>query len=229
MPLYQYIKAPPATMKPPRRRSRRISFIFMGLGTGILIWVIWPILSFTVFGEDVFSHIVTPINAETLIASTNKDTSNANAWYPTAPQKHISSQVNTYTISIPKLKINNALVTIAGDDLMNSLVHYGGTGLPGQFGTSVIFGHSMLPQFYSAKSYKSIFSTLPTLKEGDEIDVTYDDVQYHYKITEMVVLEANDLSVLEQKFDGSYLTLVTCVPPGTLWKRLNVKAKLQTV
>jgi len=34
------------------------------------------------------------------------------------------------------------------------------------------------------------------------------------------------ISVLEQKYDASYLTLVTCVPPGTYWKRLVVKAKL---
>jgi len=32
--------------------------------------------------------------------------------------------------------------------------------------------------------------------------------------------------VLEQKNDASYISLITCVPPGTYWKRLVVRAKL---
>ena len=100
---------------------------------------------------------------------------------------------------------------------------------PGQYGTAVVFGHSTLPQFYSPTNYKAIFSLLPTLKAGDEILITYDGVQYRYVIYDMEVLEPTDLSVLEQQFDDSYLTLVTCVPPGTTWQRLDVKAKLSSL
>jgi sortase A len=67
------------------------------------------------------------------------------------------------------------------------------------------------------------------MKVGDEVFVTYDGVEYVYTIHEMVVVDPTDLSALEQRFDDSYLTLVTCVPPGTYWKRLNVKAKLNTL
>jgi sortase A len=35
-----------------------------------------------------------------------------------------------------------------------------------------------------------------------------------------------DLSVLEQKFDGRYLTMVTCTPPGTYLRRLVIKARI---
>jgi sortase A len=162
------------------------------------------------------------------VVTENAETSNANAWYPTAPQKHSVSSVNTYYLSIPKLKIQNALVTISGDDLDKSLVHYGGTGLPGQYGTAVIFGHSELPQFFSPTNYKSIFSLLPTLKIGDKILINFDGVDYTYRVYDMIVLQPTDLTALEQNFDDSYLTLVTCVPPGTLWARLNVRAKLDT-
>jgi len=148
---------------------------------------------------------------------------------PQVPKKKVSTKVNTYTVSIPKLKIENALTIIGGDDLNEGLVHYGGTGLPGEFGTAVIFGHSTLPQFFSPTNYKTIFSLLPTLEVGDEVNITYDGVAYRYVIYEMVVTDPNDLSVLEQRFDDSYITLVTCVPPGTYWKRLNVKAKLATL
>ncbi len=155
------------------------------------------------------------------------DTStDANSWYPTKPQKKVVSPVNAYTLSIPKLKIKDASVVIGGNDLSKSLIHYGGTGLPGEYGTTIVFGHSTLPQLFNPTDYKTIFSTLPTLKRGDEIFVTYDGVEYRYVIFDMTVTDPTDLSPLEQQFDNSYITLITCVPPGTTWKRLNVKAKL---
>ena len=155
------------------------------------------------------------------------DYSNANVWFPTHPQKKGVTPVNTYLLSIPKLRIENAVVMVAGDDLNISLIHYGGTPLPGLVGNTVVFGHSTLPQFYNPASYKTIFSLLPTLTIGDKIYITYDDVKYTYVVYDMVVLDPTDLTPLSQRFDDSYLTVVTCVPPGTYWKRLNVKAKLE--
>jgi sortase A len=236
MALYRYIKAPPAAVY-VRRKPVGISFLFIGLGGGLLLWALWPILSFSLLTDIRFSKIVTPISdAQKVVKPASlspvafaADYSNANLWYPASPQKHIVTPVNTYTLSIPKLKIENALVTISGDDLQSSLVHYGGTALPGQYGNVVVFGHSALPQFYSSKNYKSIFSLLPTLKAGDDVLVTYDGITYTYVVFELVVLDPSDLSVLEQRFDDFYLTLVTCVPPGTYWKRLNVRAKLNTL
>jgi sortase A len=248
MPLYRYVKAPPASYI-VRKRRPMASYGLMGLGAGVLLWVVWPILTFSLISDRVFSKIVTPVSdaqkvvngsslspvayaaagTDSVFGSPSVDYANANMWYPTSPQKQTASQINEYQLSIPKLKIANAHVAIGGDDLSASLVHYGGTAIPGQYGNTVVFGHSALPQFFSPTNYKSIFSLLPTLKIGDEIVLHYDDIEYRYKIFEMVVLDPTDLSVLEQHFDDSYLTLVTCVPPGTYWKRLNVRAKLMTI
>lgn len=244
MALYRYVKAPPAQVS-MRRRPQIVSYSLMAIGCLVLLWVAWPILSFNTLTETVLTGTVTPVSdsqylvrspisqvayaatpAESLLSQNTSALRNVNEWYPASPQKHVSSQVNSYTLSIPKLKINNALVAISGDVLDDNLVHYGGTGLPGQFGSAVIFGHSSLPQFYSPTNYKSIFSLLPTLKPGDDIYVTFDGVDYRYTVYDMVVKEPNDLSVLEQKFDDSYISLITCVPPGTTWKRLHVSAKL---
>jgi sortase A len=247
MALYRYVKSEPVVLR-PRKRIRGLSFMLMTFGGAILVWVAWPILSFALTSDTFFSKIVAPVadapqiqrtgevlspvamaatQPESLGATTNAvDFTNANVWFPTAPQKQVTTKVNTYSLSIPKLKIQDALVMIGEDDLNSSLIHYGGTGVPGDFGTAVIFGHSTLPQFYSPKSYKTIFSLLPTLDKGDEINITYDGVSYRYVVYEMVVVDPTDLSVLEQRFDDSYITLVTCVPPGTYWKRLNVHARL---
>lgn len=215
-----------------------LSFLLMAVGSGILLWVLWPIVSFVVYTAPLFSQVVSPVGtttgllsplvsaAESSGATSPSDLTNANTWFPTSPQKKVVTPVNTYTLSIPKLGITDARVVIAGDDLAKNLVHYGGTGLPGQYGTTVIFGHSVLPQFFDPKNYKTIFSTLPTMKPGDDILVTYDGIQYQYRVYELVVTEPNDLSSLEQNFSDSYLTLITCVPPGTYWKRLNVRSRL---
>jgi len=242
--LYQYIKAP---IRTTRNRNPVIPIVLIAAGTTILGWVIWPIASFALVEENQYLQTLSPLPEQSeeisvrafspvVLAADSKtmgtselDYTNANVWFPTAPQKRIVTPVNSYTLTIEKLHINNASVIIGGEDLTKSLIHYGGTGLPGEYGNSVVFGHSTLPQFFSPTNYKSIFSTLPTLEVGDRIYVTYDGVTYAYDIEAMTVVEATDLSPLEQRFDDSYLTLITCVPPGTYWKRLIVKSRLTRI
>ena len=153
------------------------------------------------------------------------DFSKASNWFPKSQARKTISPVGTYTLSIPKLGIDHALVTIGSDDLSKNLIHYGGTGLPGQEGTAVIFGHSVLPSFYDPQNYMTIFSLLPTLKEGDDVFVHFDGVDYRYQVIDKKITTPDDVSGLEQRFDASYLTLVTCVPPGTYWKREWVTLK----
>ncbi len=222
------------------------SIVLITIGLSILMWVGWPILSFTLFNQYLYASTISPLASEIDTAigglispvvlassgivsnSSNAQLTlqNANLWFPTLPQKKVVTPVNSYKLSIPKLKILDAAVLIAGDDLMKSLIHYGGTGLPGEYGNAIVFGHSTLPQFFNPKDYKTIFSTIPTLKEGDDIFVVYDGVTYRYQVISLTVLQPTDLSGLEQRFDDSYLTLVTCVPPGTYWQRLYVKSRL---
>jgi len=79
---------------------------------------------------------------------------------------------------------------------------------------------------YNVTDYKTIFTYLPSLEVNDTILVQLGDLEYEYKVTDIFIVMLDKISVLEQKYDASYLTLVTCVPPGTYWKRLVVKAKL---
>jgi len=140
----------------------------------------------------------------------------------------VASKISYYTISIPKLRIKNATVAIGGEDLSKNLIQYPGTALPGRDGNAVIFGHSILPRFYDPKDYIAIFSTLPTLNKGDEIEVNYDGVSFLYRVTDMFEVLPTDIQVLEQDVSDSYLTLVTCTPPGDPRdpKRLIVRAKV---
>ncbi len=233
MSVYKYVKYHHTS---PMRRSIILSFIFMGFGGSILLWAIWPILTFHFFTASILASIISPLgspgkSSSTLVyaqssGTSTQDYTNANMWFPLKPQKKIQSRVTAYTLTIPKLHIQKAMVIIGGEDLNHALVHYGGTAFPGENGNAAIFGHSVLPQFFNPTNYKTIFSTLPTLLIGDDIFLNYDSVTYKYKVESLTVRNPEDLSMLEQQYDDSYITLVTCVPPGTYWQRLHVRARL---
>jgi sortase A len=231
MVMYRYVKSYP---KKPIPRPIIVSYLLMTLGIAVIVWTVWPIVSFFTYDQIMFAQTVSPVDdssirpvAPVAYAKDNGSNTDPNTWFPTSPQKKVVAPVNSYSLSIPALGLQGATVVIAGDDLGKSLIHYGGTGLPGEYGNTVIFGHSTLPQlFRGIKDYHAVFATLPTIKNGTDIMINYDGVQYHYVVYDKVVVEPTDLTPLEQRFDDSYLTLVTCVPPGTYLYRLNVKAKL---
>lgn len=158
----------------------------------------------------------------------SKDFTLVSSWFVDQPVFSSSSEITLmyYNLSIPKLKIDNAVVQIGGEDLKKSIIQYPETALPGQFGNTVVFCHSVLPQFFDPENYLTICSTLYKLDKGDEIFVYYDGIEYRYLIEKIFEVNPNDLSVLEQRFDGQYLTMITCTPPGTYLRRLVVRAKL---
>lgn len=215
----------------------RIAAIISGIsGLVILFGVLYPILSYNTYYSNNYSQLVSPLaeenssNINGIKTEGTLDYTQASSWFVGgATHNDFSlSKVEFYTINIPKLKINGATVAIGGEDLSKSIIQYPGTALPGKRGNSVLFGHSILPIFYNPKNYLAIFSLLPTLKKGDEIDVDYDGVSYKYEVENMFEVMPTDIQVLDQDTSDSFLTLVTCVPPGDPRnpKRLIVRARV---
>lgn len=156
------------------------------------------------------------------------DYSRPENWFPGAPlPKPNPAKDAQYTISIPEIGIDNAIVDMAGEDLQKSLIQYPGTANPGDLGSPVIFGHSILRQFYNPKSYMSIFSTIMTLKSGDKMYITYNGVQYVYRVIDKMEVKPTDIQILQQKYSGRYIKLVTCVPEGTYLRRGIVIGQLE--
>ena len=249
-----YIKAPISFSIKDRNKKpnpfltnfkKLIPTIMITVGASLLISVGYPIISYelTIAKKTKKTRFISPIkdnnlshNSQVLaIQAKNNDTvvnySKVNNWFDfTKPQVFLSpSKITHYNLTIPRLKIKNAIVTIGGDDLDNSLIHYGGTAYPGEAGNSVIFGHSILPQFYNPKNYRSIFSLIPTLNPGDEILIDYDGISYKYKVYDYYEVNPDEIDILEQHYNKKELTLVTCTPPGTYWHRGIVKAKLSEI
>jgi LPXTG-site transpeptidase (sortase) family protein len=148
-----------------------------------------------------------------------------------APELEAGQEAVTYMLDIPKLDIQQAEVVVGGTDLDRSLIQYPGTALPGQPGAPVIFGHSVLRQFYNPslsnpRRYNSIFSYIMTLERGDKIYVTQDNVRYTYVVQSKTEVKPADTYILSQRYDSRQLKLVTCTPEGTYLRRGVITAQL---
>jgi sortase A len=237
---YYYKKTKPFNT---RLLLRSMSLLVFGIGLLGMLYVFFPLLSWQLYFVPVFaaSEIASPIPKATMV-NTNTiqsllanslsgiDYNNVQNWFPTY-NANITTRpkVTNYTLSIPKLHIKDAAVSTIDNDLDKHLVNYGGTALPPDNGNAVIFGHSTLPQLFNPSNYKAIFATAHTLTVGDEIVVRVSDIVYTYKIFSITVVDPTDTSVLAQSFDNAYLTIVTCTPPGTTWKRLIIRSRIEKV
>lgn len=233
MALYSYIRFRSLWRK---EAIKIVSLVFIILGLTTLTFVLYPIISFELFFTPQYSGLVRPVPSDLFrntianalpqaLGMGEKDFTKAHVWFPKSSPLKVESVISFYTLDIPRLGIDKAIVVVGGEDLSKSLIHYTGV-LPGNLGNPVIFGHSTIIWFYNPRDYKSIFSKLPKLKYGDEIITTVDKITYKYQVFELKVVQPDNLSVLEQRSDDSYITLITCVPPGTYLRRLIVRGKL---
>jgi len=172
-----------------------------------------------------------------IVVDTKLDYTNLNNWFADGTLPVISRSddldqgITEYRLDIPKVEIVNALVKVGSEELNKNLAQYQGTALPGRSGSPVIFGHSVLRQFYNPKEtnprrYMSIFSKIMTLTKGDKIYVTVNGAQYTYIVEDKTEVKPTDTYILAQRYDVKQLKLVTCVPEGTFLRRGVVTARL---
>ena len=244
----EYYKSSANWRKNLRKGIRLFSLLLFIFGLSSMIYIFFPLISWQIYFGPAFASqtIASPIprialvtkdslasfisQASSIISGT--DYTKADNWFPTfSPQSshREKPQVSFYTLSIPKIGIENAAVGTTDTALGKHLVNYPGTALPWELGNSVIFGHSTLPQLYNPKDYKTIFANLYQLKTGDEIQIFTNSVIYKYFVYDISVVDPTDTQALAQNYDNSYLTLVTCTPPGTIWKRLIIKARIEKI
>jgi len=114
-------------------------------------------------------------------------------------------------------------------DLESGAAHYAKTAAPGQIGNMIISGHSS-NYIWAKGDYNYIFKNLNNLEVGDK--VVFRTVQkngkvitYNYTITEKFVTSPDDEKIFAETKNPT-LTLSTCWPLGTNFKRLIVKGEL---
>lgn len=109
--------------------------------------------------------------------------------------------------------------------LTQGVAHAAGTKYPGEKGNIYLFSHSTDAPWNIVR-FNAVFYLLRELESGDRIVTFYKDKRYDYIVFDKIVVDPSDVSYLTNSYDASILTLQTCDPPGTLFKRLIVRAKL---
>jgi len=217
------------------------------LGLLLALYTFYPLVSYEIYVQPVFASqafaspipqttIITQDSIKSLLQNTADQLShfgdpNDTSWLPNASQYKevgVTQAISNYYLSIPKLGITDAYVSTIDNNVNLHLIQFPGTALPPHVGNTAIFGHSTLPQWFDPNNPHAIFATALNLKVGDMLKVTIGSKEYSYKIISMRIVPADDTAYLAQDTDGSYLSIITCTPPGTTWQRLWIKAKLAT-
>ncbi|MGI8419119.1 MAG: sortase [Candidatus Levyibacteriota bacterium] len=227
--------------------ARFTGLLALMLGLCLGMYTFFPLISYELYIKPAFASqaFASPIPQTTMVTQASiqsllKNTAtqiadiaehNSDSWLPTAnsyKEVGVTSSLSNFYLSIPTLGIDNAYVSNTDNNVNLHLIHFPGTTLPPHVGNAAIFGHSTLPQWFDPHNPHAIFATAHTLKVDDIIKVTVSNQVYTYKIINIHIVDADDTSYLQQDSDGSYLTIITCTPPGTTWKRLVIKSKLET-
>lgn len=146
-------------------------------------------------------------------------------------KKEISPVDEEFGIVIPKINANVKIIPEV--DSQNSLVyqqaltkgvaHAKGTAYPGEKGNIFIFAHSGA-DILEANKYNAVFYLLSKMEKGDEIFIYYEKQKYHYIVSEKKIVEFDETSYMGETSEEQ-LTLMTCWPPGTTFKRLVIVAE----
>jgi len=108
--------------------------------------------------------------------------------------------------------------------LKKGVAHAQGSALPGQPGNVYLFAHST-DSFYNVGKYNAVFYLIGKLEKKDKIYIYYKSIKYTYEVTDKAIVNPEETKYLNRLSEENTLTLQTCYPPGTTFKRLIVIAK----
>ena len=240
MSLAIYLKQTPETVyrqKINQKKKDRFFAVSISLiGVFSIIFATWPLLVWNIKIIPQLSVKVdnAPIPQKEVLSAKStllKDVqvakdSDGFSYFTTSTEPAVNRPQEFY-LTIPKLKIENAVVKVDTLKFYDNLGLFPGTALPGEVGNAFVTGHSALPQFYNPKNYREIFTNLSELEIGDIVYARISGKTYQYLVQYKKVVDPNDISVLAPiARDAKNMTLMTCVPPGTSIKRLIVVTSL---
>lgn len=153
---------------------------------------------------------------------------------------HADIEINTDVparVEIPSIGVNVPIIwSKSADsfdkDLQSGVVHYPGTAMPGQIGTSYISGHSS-NYAWAKGEFNKVFSKLGDLPKNTSFKITVvqkngNDAVLHYVVTDTKEFSATDPAQF-QNGGNSVVALSTCWPINTTQRRLVVFGQLTQV
>lgn len=134
----------------------------------------------------------------------------------------VIEKINANAKIIPNVDASNEKEYL--EALSKGIAHAKGTHFPGDKGNIYLFSHSTDAPWNFVR-YNAIFYLLNKLETGDRVILFYQGRRYDYIVFDKVVVSPTETSYLTNHYDEEILTLQTCDPPGTTFKRLVVRAK----
>lgn len=204
-------------------KGKLIGKMLILIGLSIFLKTYWPVLMsyFDYFTNNNYSNTVrvelVP-EAKKITKKITKDTDTV----------QVDSNFGLY---IPQLRINASVVKDVNPTdekeylfaLEKGIAHAKGTNTPDQSGNVFLFAHSAV-NFYEQRKYDIYFYLLSELKKGNEIVVSYNGILYKYIVSEVLNVPKTELKYLGKYSEKDTLTLMTCYPPGTDFRRTIVIA-----
>ncbi len=147
-------------------------------------------------------------------------------------EKPLTPPNTDFSIVIPKIAaVAPIIVSVDSQNpkaylsaLRRGVAHAKGTANPGEEGNVYLFAHST-DTFYNVGRYNAVFYLIGKLEKGDGVDVFFEGKLHKYIVYDKKVVSADSTQYLGEIGEGKTLTLQTCYPPGTTFKRLIVLAK----
>ena len=146
-----------------------------------------------------------------------------------ALKREIKPLDKNFGIVIPKIRANAKIIPYVDPYnekqyqvvLTKGIAHAQWTAYPGELGNVFLFSHSSV-NFYEAQRYNSVFYLLDKMEKGDEIDLYLNGNKFRYLVTDKKTVDASEVKYLSGDPSKKTVTLMTCWPPGTTFKRLLV-------
>ncbi|HKM19977.1 MAG TPA: sortase [Candidatus Dojkabacteria bacterium] len=198
-----------------------VGVILLLLGLTALLLTYWPVIRAKIsqcrFSEPSTTNVVISENQDITKEIT-----------PDTEEVILDPKFGLY---IPKIKSNASVVADVNaydkgeyiKALETGIAHAKGTVTPNKEGNVFLFAHSAV-NFYERNKYDVYFYLLHELKKDDEIFVSYDGIIYKYRVQEVKIVNRDEVKYLSKYSDEDTLTLMTCYPAGTDWKRTIVIA-----
>ncbi len=133
-------------------------------------------------------------------------------------------------IYIPRIRVAAPIVrpastseAVINDALLRGVIKYPGTADPGEQGNLFLTGHSSY-YWWVDTDYRNVFALVPELNVGDEIVVYHQGKRYLYRTHRTFEVAPTHTDVLKPTRE-SMVTLSTCVPVGTSYRRIIIRAR----
>jgi sortase A len=213
---------------------RFLGYLLFFLGLFGFLFILGPLVQAEAnYRLDKIRGVKRTISNEIVISQPENSEASANFADIKPSENSIVPKSTEYGIVIEKINANARVIPNVNpgnereysEALSHGVAEALGSTKPGEPGNLYLFSHSVDAPWNIIR-FNAIFYLLRELEKGDRVVIFYQNKRYDYIVFDKTITEPNDISFLTNRYDSPVLTLQTCDPPGTLMKRLIIRAKL---